>query len=254
MVKNALKFSLSVLEEAGKMIREGLGGGSFTLKGKKNPLSEMDLKVQDFIISRLSKEYPGIGFLSEEREGRPEGLFWVLDPIDGTNNFVQGIPHLGISLALFEKEPLMGIILDPMREEFFWALKGEGAFMNGRRIEVSHRKDLSLSVIGLDLGYKEEFGKETLRKALELWKDVRSIRIMGSCVIGLGWVAVGRLDGYFHLNIYPWDIAAGWLIVEEAGGIVKNREGEDMSLESPSIIASTPEIFTSFLERILRES
>jgi myo-inositol-1(or 4)-monophosphatase len=158
---------------------------------------------------------------------------------------------VAIALARGE-EVILGVIYDPMRDELFTAEKGEGACLNGSPIRVSTKTSLSESLVGFDLGYDAEIGQRMLSMTNSLWPGVTSVRIMGSAALGLAYVACGRLDLYFHFFLYPWDLCAGVVLVEEAGGVITQIEGQPIDIHSRTVLASNREVHRDFTDRVIR--
>lgn len=239
---------------AGRVIREGrVKGFSTHLKGPRNPVTEVDLAAERLLVERLLEEFPDHGLLAEEQtqEDRPGLYRWLVDPLDGTRNYVRGIPHCCVSLALErEGKLLLGIVYDPLHHELFSARRGRGAWLGRRRLRLDPEVPLSAAVIGFDIGYDDKMAAQALGWASRLWPGPQSFRIMGSAALGLAYVAAGRLDLYFHLRLSPWDTAAGMLLVREAGGLVADRAGAPADLASQSCVAASALLMDSFFSRI----
>ena len=212
-------------------------------KGPGDFVSTADFRVEKTLRIELEKARPTYGFIMEESgivEGEDPHHHWIIDPIDGTSNFLHGIPHFAVTVALKrDKDIIAGCTYDPIKDEFFWAEKGMGAFLNDRRIRVSTRRALneSLLVTGFPFaghGNPEEF-KEILGRVMP---KVAGIRRFGSAALDLAYVAAGRFEGYWESGISPWDIAAGIILVKEAGGHVRDLEGGHDMIARKSIIAS----------------
>ena len=221
--------------------------------GRSNIVTDVDLLAEEKIIALLREEYPGFGIITEESEGIAvdSPYIWIIDPIDGTRNYAYGIPHFCVALALAQEgDVILGIVYDPVRDELFRAEKGQGAFLNDSPIAVSRMTSLQASVIGFDMGYDAEVGREMLGVVSALWPGVRSVRVMGSAALGLAYAACGRLDLYFHLYLYPWDLAAGILLVREAGGIITEPDGRPVGIHSKGVIATNKAIHEDFMQRV----
>lgn len=241
MIKSTL---LKATKAAGLLIKEYAEKGfSINQKdGLNNPVTEADLASEDLIISIIRAEFPDHYILTEEAGNLPtdSNYKWIIDPIDGTVNFAHLIPLCCVSIGVEKDgEVLMGAIYNPFIDEFYFAEKGKGAFCNDKPIGVSAQKNVSLSclVTGFPYTYVEE-----PNGALEVFaRFVRagvSVRRLGSAAMDLCWVACGRFDGYFEQSLKPWDSAAGFLLVNEAGGKVTNFEGDDYSPYDKKIIAT----------------
>lgn len=223
-------------------------------KGRGNVVTEADFAAEQLIIERLREEYPEHAILAEESgaETRIEETpwLWVIDPLDGTRNFASGIPHWATNIALcYGKEPVVGVTFDPLRNERFWAVRGQGAFLNNQPIRVSATATLQDAVMGVDLGYSDARGKMLLSTLHELFPGFASVRLMGSAALGLAYVACGRYDLYVHNLLYPWDIAPGILMIREAGGVITNRDGEPTTIHSESIVGGGTSVSADFLRR-----
>ena len=222
-------------------------------EGRSNIVTDVDLLVEGKIKALLQEEYPDFGIMTEESEdiASDSPYTWLIDPIDGTRNYAYGIPHFCVALALTQgEEVVLAIIYDPVRDELFRAEKGRGAFLNDLPISVSAKTSLQESLIGFDMGYDAEMGQEILGVASALWPGVVSVRVMGSAALGLAYTACGRLDLYIHLSLYPWDLASGILLVREAGGVITGLDGQPVSIQSKSVIATSKEIHEAFMKRI----
>jgi fructose-1,6-bisphosphatase/inositol monophosphatase family enzyme len=166
---------------------------------------------------------------------------WVVDPLDGTRNYLSGIPLFCINIALcHDEEPLLGLTYEPIRGEEFRAQRGEGAFLNDRPIRASIKESVMASVLALDMGYDDARAARALSLVRELWPGMQSVRIIGSAALGLAYAACGRFDLFVHHMLYPWDIAAGILLVREAGGAITDRDGGPVSIRSEGVIAGAP--------------
>ena len=206
-------------------------------------VTKADLESEKAIISLLSEEFPEYGFLAEESgERKGNGHVWVIDPIDGTNNFASGIPYFCISIALArDKQLLCSVVFDPTRKDLFHAEKGKGAFLNGRKIHVSKRTKLEefTVVSSMRSGLKkEESWRVKQKRFADLYKSVRSIRMFGASELDLSYLAAGRLEAFVAYHTMPWDAAAGALLVREAGGIATNEKNKPWQLNDPVFIAS----------------
>lgn len=219
-------------------------------KGPKDIVTDVDVAVEKLIFEQLTSHFPDMGMIGEEsfKGDMPGGFVWVVDPIDGTRNFAAGIPIFSIVLALsYDGEVVAGANFDPKKNELFIAEKGKGAFLNGKQINISDKTELEKSIIGMDLSYGDDGGRFGFEVIQKLWPDIQTVRIIGSSALGISYVAAGRTDLYFNYNLKPWDIAAGILLVEEAGGVATDRKGRKASLFSEGIIVSNQKLHNSFL-------
>ncbi len=254
--KSALEVAAEAARQAGETLKAHFREKTqVKYKGRANIVTDIDLRSEETLKSSLLAEYPDHSILSEESQAvtGSSSYKWVLDPLDGTNNYSFGIPFFSIVIALTEREDvLLGIVYDPLRDEMFSAQKNRGAALNSLPIHVTRKKTVRESLIGLDLGYVDEKGKKSLECITSLWPEMYAYRIMGSAALGMAYAACGRLDIYFHLLLYPWELACGQLLVTEAGGVATDLEGRPLKAGQDSIIASNKEIHTDFL-RILKE-
>lgn len=219
-------------------------------KGKRNLVSNADLASEEAIMALLRKEYPSHAILSEEAGHVParSGYTWIIDPLDGTNNYIFGIPWFCVTIALTRgPDILLGLTYDPLRKEAFLAEKGRGAELNGKPVAVSNRTSIYHAILGYDMGYNPEKGKETVGVVSRLWPRAHGFRAMGSAALGIASVGCGRLDLYFHKYLYPWDIASGILFVREAGGQVTDWSGKAAGYRNRAIIASSKTLGQEFL-------
>jgi myo-inositol-1(or 4)-monophosphatase len=254
--KSALEVATEAARGAGEILKAHFHQErQVKFKGRANIVTDVDLQSERYLKSFLQAEYPDHNILAEESKAtsRNSSYRWILDPLDGTNNYSFGIPFFSIVIALAkDNEVLLGIIYDPLRDEMFSAQKGNGATLNNSPIHVTRKKTVKESLIGLDLGYVDERGKKLLQFIASLWPRMYAYRIMGSAALGMAYTACGRLDLYFHLLLYPWELASGSLLVSEAEGIVTDLEGKPLKSWEGSVIASNSAVHTDFL-KIVRE-
>jgi myo-inositol-1(or 4)-monophosphatase len=214
-----------------------------SMKGPADFVSNADLKAERTLRQELSKARPGYSFLLEEGgavAGSDERNRWIIDPLDGTTNFLHGIPHFAISIGLErDGEIVAGTIYDPTRDELFWAEKGVGAYMNDRRLRVSGRRNLGEAVIATGFPFREhERQPKYLATLSAVMSATAGVRRFGSAALDLAYVAAGRYDGFWEFGLSPWDVAAGIVIVREAGGYVTEIEGGHDMLRSGNVLAA----------------
>jgi myo-inositol-1(or 4)-monophosphatase len=223
-----------------------------SVKGPANFVSAADHRSEETLYRELSKARPGYGFLMEER-GRvagPDGTHrWIVDPLDGTTNFLHGIPLFCIAIALErEGELVAGLVYNPILDELYTAEKGQGAFVNSRRLRVSARKSMAECVIATGIPHRGRTGHPRfLSECKTLMVQVAGIRRTGSAATDLAWVAAGRFDGYIEHNLGAWDIAAGTVLVREAGGYVTDADGGAKMFETNGVVAANQHIHKSLL-------
>lgn len=254
--KEAIDVASAAARQAGDILKARFREETqVRFKGRANIVTDVDLSADDSIKSLLQQEYPDHNIVSEETEPikGDSDYTWILDPLDGTNNYSFGVPFFSTVIALTVGDDVqLGIVYDPLRDELFSAQKGAGTFLNKHRVSVSNKTKVQDSLTGLDLGYVEENGRKMLAFLAELWPNVYAIRAMGSAALGMAYTSCGWLDLYFHLLLYPWEMACGQLLVTEAGGVATNWEGESLGAGQDSVIASSGAVHADFL-RILRE-
>lgn len=210
-------------------------------KGLADYVTQVDIAVQDFLKKALFDIAPDIQFLGEETglQEMEADSFWILDPVDGTTNLMHDYQHSVVSLALCrQRKIVMGIIYDPFREEVFWAVKGQGSFLNGAPIQVSEARQLSDTIIGLGTA-KRELADENFARFRRVFGQSQDVRRIGSAALELAYTACGRQGGYFEAYLNPWDYAAGMLLVQEAGGMVTDFAGEPLDPGKGSSIVGT---------------
>lgn len=249
----ALNVANAAALEAGKIIVQNIGqlervqiSNKASDKNRTELVSEIDLLAERTIIDHLDASYPEYNIISEEAGdlGRDSEYCWVIDPLDGTHNFLHGHPHCCVSIALkHQNETITAVVYDALRNELFSARKGAGAQLDGRRIRVSQRSRLSDSLLCTGFPYRD--GAETkfwLKTFAALMPRAQSIHRTGSSILDLAYVACGRYDGFWELGLKEWDIAAGALLVQEAGGLVTDISGGTDLNKSGNIIAGTPHV------------
>jgi myo-inositol-1(or 4)-monophosphatase len=224
-----------------------------SLKGPGNFVTAADLRAEQIIFDELSRARHGYSFLMEERglvEGPDKSHTWIVDPLDGTTNFLHGIPHFAVSIALQrDGELVAGLIFNPANGDAFTAERGKGAFLNDRRIRVAARARLDDCVIGTGIPHRgREAHEDYLRQLAAIMGSVSGIRRQGAAALDLAWVAAGRYDGYWEEGIKPWDIAAGLVILREAGGFASDASGGKTMLETGSILAGNESVHRALLK------
>jgi len=224
-------------------------------KGPGDYVSAADHKAEQVLYEELSKVRPGYGFIGEERgliEGSDKTHTWIVDPLDGTTNFLHAIPHFAVTAAL-ERDGVIvaGVTFNPVTNELFWAEKGKGAYLNDKRLRVAARRNLDESVLATGIPFLGKPGHGVFLKELhQISQRVSGVRRFGSAALDLAYVAAGRFDGYWDRGLKNWDMAAGTLLVTEAGGKVTNADGAETALLDGTVLASNLELHPQVLSLI----
>jgi len=240
-----LNVMIKAARRAGRGLKRDLGeveNLQVSLKGPANFVTIADKRAEEAVYSELSKARPGYGFIGEEggmREGTDKSHVWIVDPLDGTTNFLHGMPHFAVSIALQREGAIVaGVVYNPANDDLFLAEKGKGAFLNDQRLRVASRKKLNEAVIGCGLPHLGRGSFETsVKEMAALQPRVAGLRRFGAATLDLAWVAAGRFDGFWERNLGAWDMAAGMILVREAGGFVSDFEGGDDILGTGNIVA-----------------
>ncbi len=242
--------------EAGKIVREGFfANKEVTHKGLVDLVTDYDVRTEDFILDALKKDFSDYTLVGEESHNGTyhyEKAIYI-DPIDGTTNFVHGIPHLAISIGIWEHgTPLLAVVYNPILDELFWAVEGEGAFKNGSKLSVSTQVELQQSLIATGFPYaKVNRGLEyhwVIQSLTDLLPNIRDIRRLGAAALDLCYLAEGKTDGFYEIDLKPWDVAAGILILLEAEGRVSNSSGGVFDFDDKGVVASNGKIHAQLLE------
>jgi myo-inositol-1(or 4)-monophosphatase len=250
MIAAARKAARSLVRDFGEV--ENL---QVSLKGPSDFVSSADQRAEDLLFRELSKARPTFGFLMEERgevKGSDPSHKWIVDPLDGTTNFLHGIPQFAISIAAMKDDAVMaGLIYNPISDEMFVAERGRGGFLNERRLRVAGRRELSNCVVCCGIPHAGRGNAEIFRKELAVVQGrVAGVRRSGAAALDLAWIAAGRFDGFWERSLSPWDLAAGMLIVREAGGLVTDLDGDMKVLEKGSVLAGNEFIHRELLSAI----
>ena len=253
---------LKVMSDAARKAARGLNRDFGELAelqvAKKAPadfVSAADLKAEQTIFEVLTKARPGYGFLGEERgmiEGTDKTHTWIVDPLDGTTNFLHAIPHFAINIALQREGQIVAALThNPVTNESFWSEKGKGAFVNDKRLRVAARTRMDEAVLATGIPFLGHGQHATFLKELhQISQRVAGVRRYGAAALDLAWVAAGRFDGYWERDLKPWDLAAGLLLVTEAGGKVTDADAGDDILTKGSICAANLELHPQIAERL----
>jgi len=258
MSERERSVAIDVARAAGDLLRREVHGHRrIEYKGAvTNLVTEMDARAEALIVDRLLAEFPDDAVLAEERGAQPgrSGRRWIIDPVDGTTNYAHALPAYAVSIALERAGRVeLGVIYDPSHDELYVAERGAGAFCNGTRLAVSGTTSLDESLLTTGFPYDIRVNPDNNLKEYAVFATrSRAVRRFGSAVIDLAWVASGRYDGFWELRLGPWDVAAGGLLVEEAGGRLTGITGGPLDLEKPTLVASNGHIHDAMLA-ILRE-
>ncbi|MDR0307253.1 MAG: inositol monophosphatase [Chitinispirillales bacterium] len=251
-----LEAAVEIAKNAGAFVKGMKGHVRVSDKGINDLVTEADTKAQRMIEDALIEQFPDSRFFGEEDEKRDaldsESL-WIIDPLDGTNNFTHTIPVYCVSIAYASKGTVLcGCVYDPERDELFSAQRGGGAYLNGKKISVTNSASLQQAMVSVGFYYdRGELMEKTLCSVQALFKkNIRGIRRMGSAAIDLSWVACGRFDAYFEYFLSPWDYAAGMLLVQEAGGRISDRDGNPFVLGSTGAVASNGRFHEEFVSMV----
>jgi len=253
-----LNVALSAARKAGEILErqfERVDLIEIEEKGRNDFVSEVDRAAEKEVIYHLKKAYPDHKFIGEETgvSGAKESEFeWIIDPLDGTTNFLHGMPHFAVSLACRKRGQLEhAVVLDPMKREEFTASRGRGASLNGRRIRVTNRPNMNGALIGTGIPFNG-FALEHIGEFTECLKEVASltagIRRAGSAALDLAYVAAGRFDGFWEMNLKEWDMAGGALLIKEAGGMISDFKGGNKYMEQGHVVCASPKVFKPLLQ------
>lgn len=252
-----LNIAVSAARQAGDIIirhLEQIDRLRITAKGHNDFFSEVDIKAEQAIIQTIRKAYPDHGIIAEESGAQNDDAecVWIIDPLDGTNNYLHGFPLYAVSIALRIKNRIEhAVIYDPLRHECFSASRGRGARLNDRRLRVSKQTQLSAAVLGSACPRHQGTSAERYLPSFEtLFDKCAGIRRTGSAVLDMAYVASGRLDGFWAFGLQPWDIAAGSLLILESGGLISDLHGGEDYLRSGDVIAGAPKIFKSLIQTL----
>ncbi|MGH7314417.1 MAG: inositol monophosphatase family protein [Candidatus Rokuibacteriota bacterium] len=248
------RVAIDAARSAGHLLRSELRSRRrITYKGAPtNLVTEMDARAETLILERLAGAFPDDAVLSEETGAHPgrSGRRWIVDPLDGTTNYAHGVPIFAVSIALEAAgRVVVGVVYDPNQDELFVAERGGGAFLGDERLVVSSAAVLDESLLATGFPYNiRETADTNLAEYAAFSLRARAVRRLGSAVLYLAWLAAGRFDGYWELRLGPWDVAAGSLLVEEAGGRVTDLRGGRLDLDTPAVVASNGRIHEAMLD------
>jgi myo-inositol-1(or 4)-monophosphatase len=251
-----LSIAVKAARRAGSIINRGardLDRLTITAKGPKDFVSEVDRAAEAAIVETLLKSYPGHAILAEEGTAKDDNAdaeyLWIIDPLDGTTNFLHGMPQYCVSIALQHKGQIThGVIYDPVHNDLFTASRGRGAFLNDHRMRVSRRQHLKDCLIGTGFPFRDGSDLEAyLSMMRDMMAATAGLRRPGSAALDLAYVAAGYYDGFWEVGLNPWDVAAGSLLITEAGGLVGDLDGENQYLHGQQVIAANPRVFAQMV-------
>ncbi len=249
---NDLELALAAAAKGAAIVRNGFGSHKITeQKGRLDPVTEIDHASEQAIVSLLTEHRPDDGLLGEEGSSREStGRRWIIDPLDGTVNFIHGIPQVAVSVALYDgDDPLVGVVHDVIHDEIFAAAAGQGATLNGEPIGVSTTTEMHRAVVVTGFPYDhDKYAAAYARAVGAVLERVNGIRRLGSAALDFCWVGCGRFDGYWEYNLGPWDGAAGVLIAQEAGATITDGRGGRYTLASPHFVAANPALHAGLQE------
>ncbi len=252
-----LNIAVRAARVAGNIIARGFENRDdlmTQIKGENDFVTRIDKEAEQAIIDKIKLSFPTHSFVGEEGgvvEGDEE-FKWIIDPLDGTTNFIKGIPHFAVSIALIHKGRLdQAVVFDPIRGELFTASKGAGAQLNGFRIRTSNARDLNNTVLATAFPFKDKSrNPEYLNSFAEIFARCGDVRRCGSAALDMAYVAAGRYDGYWERGVKPWDIAAGELLVRESGGLVTDFSGGNDPMHSGEMVAGSPKVVQTLVKHL----
>ena len=251
MISSARKAAKSILRDFGELEKLQV-----SVKGQNDFVTVADVKAQDIIYNELLKARPNYGFLMEEgkqKNSLNENEFtWIIDPIDGTLNFMNGVPYFAISIALYNNNKVIaGVVFDPIHNDIYWAEEGVGAYLNDQRLRVANKRNLDNSLIALGIPFLGRGDhKKHIKNQKAVMEKVAGLRRFGAASLDLAYVAAGRVDGFWEYGLSAWDIAAGLILVKEAGGIAVGIDNKEEPLDTGNIVAGNIKVVNE-LQKIL---
>ena len=262
MHDDLLATAIASARAGAAVLRRWFGDGGLVAEGKgvHDYVSQADRESEEAVVAEIRRRHPGHGIVAEEGGERvaagADGLEWLIDPLDGTTNFLQGLPVFCVSVACRRgREVLAGAVLDPLRDDLFTASRGGGAFCNGRRLAVSRQDGVDGAFLATGYPFR---AKDALEAYLGIFRGAflraKSIRRCGAAAIDLAYTAAGIYDGFFEFRLSPWDLAAGVLLIEEAGGVATDLDGGGRHLETGNIVAGNPAVHRGLMEIVGRHA
>jgi myo-inositol-1(or 4)-monophosphatase len=253
------KDLIKIIKKAGKILKEGFyTDKNISFKAKKDLVTEFDVAVEKYLKKKFSKKFKKFNIIAEESDNANIEFnnSIIIDPIDGTTNFVNGVPHTAISVGVYKnKKPYLAVVYNPILDELYTAKIGKGAFLNGKRLKVSSEDNFQKSLIATGFPYTSGSDENDLNDVVKRIKDVlplcQDLRRLGSASLDLCYVACGTYEGYYEMNLRAWDVSAGILIVTEAGGKISNINGDEYTLfEDKFLVASNGKIHSEFIRNL----
>jgi len=246
-----------IIFEGGQLIREHIGrvsSAGVETKGPSDYVTEIDKKCERLITEAIRDNFPDHHIMAEEstNEGLQPGYTWVIDPLDGTTNLIHGFPFVAVSIAVcLDKKPVLGLVLDPVRNELFSAKRGGGAWLNGSRLPTREAVDLDQALIATGFPFRtKQYMDDYLMAFKSIFTRVSGIRRAGAAALDLAYLAAGRVDGFWEIGLKAWDIAAGALLITEAGGIISDFQGEDNHLFNGNVVGGVPSVYPFLLDQM----
>ena len=251
-----MNIAISAAEKAGEIMRrqmQHVGSIPVSQKSRHDYVSEVDRACEAEIVNEIKHYYPDHAFLAEEGGASGDSDYlWIIDPLDGTSNYLHGIPHFAVSISQqFQGRTEHAVVYDPIRDEIFTSTRGNGAYMNNQRMRVTQRTELEGAILATAFPFrKRQHMKAYMNIFNRVWEQAEDFRRAGTASLDLAWTAAGRIDGFFEIGLKPWDVSAGALLVREAGGVVNDFSGNDKIEETDTLIAAPYKIMTE-LRRII---
>jgi myo-inositol-1(or 4)-monophosphatase len=251
-LQKAKKISIEAAKDAGALLMDNLTKvKQKSFKAKHDIVTEVDIAAEKIIVEKIKSAFPGHNILSEESGATKNNseFSWLIDPTDGTMNYYHASPPFRVALCLMKNnQPLLSTIYNPAKDELYYAEKGQGATMNGKSIGVNENFDIKNSVVMTHISSKKDARARTILALDNIFKKTLHMRIFGSGIAAMTYVASGKFDVFFNVKTYPWDILPGALLVQEAGGIVTDIEGKNITTESTSVLATNGKVHKQMLE------
>ena len=253
------KELIKIIKNAGKILKEGFyTDKNISFKAKKDLVTQFDVAVEKYLKKKFSKKFKGFNIIAEESDNANIEFnnSIIIDPIDGTTNFVNGVPHTAISVGVYKnKKPYLAVVYNPILDELYTAKIGKGAYLNGKKLKVSQENNFQKALLATGFPYSSGNDENDLNDVIKKIKDVlplcQDLRRLGSASIDLCYVARGTFDGYYEMNLKPWDVSAGVLILTEAGGMVSNISGNEYNLfEDKYLVATNGKIHNELIKNL----